>query len=189
MLNLNRTAKFMRGLRRLNLISHACYTVGDTLLWACRRPGQDRCQVSYRRLSQLAGCSPQTAQDAVRALHWFGVLAWERTRAWFNGRWVQGSNIYRFSDTSERPSYQGQESKKARRIEKSGKGGSVPRTEDEFASRDRQLAALGYEKVGGKLLPARGLRLGRSYPEPLEPVRTVEEQLAILLNGATAQKK
>ena len=105
-------ARHLRSLRRLHLISHACKTVGDTLLWSCRGKGRGRFQVSYRRIADLAGCSPTTAQDAVRTLRRLGVLTWEQTHVRVSWRRLRGCNAYTFTSTSDWEAYRKQVSKK-----------------------------------------------------------------------------
>lgn len=57
----------------------------------------------------------------------------------------------------------------------------APTRETPEESRDRQLRALGYEAIGRTIVPTRHLRgLLPSGIRPLEPIRSVEEQLRIL---------
>ena len=92
-------AKRSRKLLRRGKLTHEEFTLLDTILWSCRRPGSGVVVASYGALQRLARLSRQTIANGLRALEACRVLTKVKRRvrvAWHQGgqRSRQATNAY-----------------------------------------------------------------------------------------------
>jgi hypothetical protein len=94
-------ARRARRLLRRGELSQYSFTVLDALLWAGRKPGQDKVTAAYSHIQRIAHCCRATAVKAIKALVQLGLLRKQKKRdlvLWCNGgrRWRQLPNNYQF---------------------------------------------------------------------------------------------
>ena len=91
-----RTAKYIRKLRAAGRLTHAEYSVIETQLFSCRKPGSASLMVSIKRLMQLAGVARATVVKAIKIAEILGIYAKIKHRVKYKGVNRQASNEYVF---------------------------------------------------------------------------------------------
>jgi hypothetical protein len=182
-----RNARLKQGRQHRGPLTGRALDVLNVLVWVFHNAKSGQCYPSYERIAEaveqkFGSCARSTVAEALKALEWAGVLTWqnrivrikERCRDLFgaNGwRWrvIRTSNAYVFRDPKQRPNPP----------EASKSENRTGTLNQEFscscAPSTAAKAGLGNKRTGGGL----GHRLGRLDPHP--PVRTAQEQIALLM--------
>lgn len=91
------TAKRLRALLRMGLLTPHQLVLADCLLWSCRRPGTARACVSYSSLERLTRQARATVVAGIARLVELRVLAKIKQRVRIGWASRQGTNGYTFS--------------------------------------------------------------------------------------------
>jgi hypothetical protein len=186
-----RNAALKQGRQHRGPLTGRGLEVLNVMLWVFHNARSGQCFPSYERIAEavahkFGSCARSSVAEALKALEWVGVLSWqnrivrvrERCADLFgaNGwRWrvIRTSNAYVFRDPKV-PFHPPEACKSESRTGTLNQESSYP-----CAPAAGTEAGLRRERAGG----SGGLQHGRLSPHP--PVRTVEEQLA-LLSGTSA---
>jgi hypothetical protein len=120
--------KRARRLHREGHLTHAQFSLFDTMLWSCRVPGRNSCVVSMSRLERLGHMARGTVNTAIQAFERLGLLRKfkQRVRVFWNGILAsrRSTSIYEFlvppTESNEPPAYSVRESFLAANREREG---------------------------------------------------------------------
>src|SRR4051794_5437766 len=179
-------ARLKQGRQHRGPLTGRALDVLNVLVWVFHNAKSGSCYPSYERIAEavahkFGSCARSTVAEALKALEWVGVLSWqnrivrirERCQDLFgaNGwRWrvIRTSNAYIFRDPKQRPNPP--EASKS----ETGMGTLNQESSYPYARSAGIAAGLRNERSGSGL----GLELRQLTLH--EPIRTVQEQLALL---------